>query len=102
VTKRTRMAPADRRAEVIAAAVRMAAFYGLAKVTRDQIATAAGVSPGLVSQYWGTMQQLRRAIVGEAIRGEHLVVLAQALAAGDKRAQGAPEYLRRAAADSLL
>lgn len=99
---RTRQPAKTRQRDIITAALRMAERHGYAAVTRDQIADAAGCSPGLVSVHFGTMPQLRRAIMGEAIRTRALAVIAQGLAARDKRAMGAPEELRREAVVSLM
>lgn len=84
-TKRTRR-PDARPAEILTAALKLARQHGYMLLTRETIADAAKCSPATVSHVFGTMQQLRRAIVGEAIRMNDAAVLAQAAAIGDKRA----------------
>jgi AcrR family transcriptional regulator len=91
----------DRRQVILSAALRLAADVGYLRVTRDAVALAAGCSPALVSHWLGTMPQMHRAIMGEAIRTRNLRVIAQGLAHGDRRARNAPLLLREAAAASL-
>lgn len=105
---RPRLIPRDRRASILDAAVTLAAHTGYNRVTREAIATAAGCSPALVSHTFGTIQALRRAIMGEAIRlarahGEPaaLAIIAQGLAVGDNRATHLPGDIRQRAAASL-
>ncbi len=91
----------DRRQVILSAALRLAADVGYLRTTREAVATVAGCSPALVSNYFGTMAQMQRAIMGEALRTRNLRVIAQGLAHGDRRASNAPEELREAAAASL-
>lgn len=67
-------------------------------MTREGIAKVAGCSDALVSAYFNTMTQMRRAVVRNAIVTQDLPVLAQALVLRDPQAMKAPEELRRAAA----
>lgn len=55
---RTRKAPAERAAELIAAAVDLARTEGLAAVTLRAVAQRAGVTPGLVAHYHPSMDEL--------------------------------------------
>ena len=91
----------DRRQAILSAALRLAETVGYLRVTRDAVALAAACSPALVSHWLGTMPQMHRAIMGEAIRTRNLRVIAQGLAHGDRRARNAPLKLREAAAASL-
>lgn len=93
---------AKRKTEILSAALELAKTEGLAGVTRAGVAERAEVATGLINAHYGTMNQLRRAIIGEALRVRCLPVLAQAMAMGDPRALGAPEELRRAAALSIV
>ena len=97
-----RMRPAERRAEILAAAVRTAAAVGLQRMTRENIATAAGCTPGLVSARLGTMRQIRDKVMREAVRREELTVIAQGIALRHPHAVRAPAELQRRAAASLL
>lgn len=99
---RTRLAPEDRKRQIVAAAVRLAAKKGFAGVTREAIADAAHVSVGLVSHYCGGMDGLRKAVVDEAIRTQNVKLLGQALLVQDPAARRAPPDLRRQAIASLL
>ena len=92
----------DRRQTILTAALTVAASAGYLRTTRDAVAAAAGCSPALVSHHLGTMPQMYRAIMGEALRTRCLRVIAQGLAHGDKRALNAPAELREAAAASLV
>ncbi len=97
-----RLNPKDRQPAILHAAMTLSRRHNYAKISREAIAGAAQCSPALVSSYFGTMPKLRRAIMGEAIRVRDLAIIAQGLAARDKRALGAPEELRRLAVDSLM
>lgn len=72
-----------------------------ARVTREQIAEKAGIPPTLITYHCGTMADLRRNIMREAVRVECLPVIAQGLAARDRHAMKAPEELRARALHSL-
>lgn len=97
----TRLTPAVRKEEIIAAALRVAAKHGFENVSRAMIAEEADVAPGLVSNYWGTMPQLRRAIMREAVKQEDLVIIAQGLARGHTQAVKAPPELKDRAIATL-
>jgi AcrR family transcriptional regulator len=94
--------PADRKAEILTAALETARTDGYRSVSRETIAARADCSPGLVSYYFSTMKRLRRAVMSAAIARRDLVVLAQGLAAGDAKARSAPDELKQAAARGLL
>lgn len=87
--------------EIMAAALRVSATVGYNRITRDDIALAAGCSPALVSDALGTMCSLRRALMRAAIARRVLPVVAQGLALRDPHALRAPAELRAAAAASL-
>lgn len=91
--------PANTRtAELLAVALRLAAADGFRTLTRDAIALAAGVSPGLVSARLGTMDQMRRSVMRQAVTQRCVPVVAQGLAVRDRQALKADEQLRAAAA----
>lgn len=93
--------PAERIAQLVTIALSIAEKSGLQAVTRERVASESGVSEGLVSYHLGTMKELRRKLIREAITRPSLKVLAQALASGDRHAQKAPEDLKRKALASL-
>lgn len=95
------MSKDKRRQTILSAALHVSETVGYLRVTRDAVAAAAGCSPALVSFHLGTILQMQRAIMGEALRTRNLRVIAQGLAHRDRRAMNAPEELRRAAAASL-
>lgn len=99
---RIRRIPADRKAELLNAAVHVARRDGYHSITREAVAEHAACSPGLVNKYFGTMLKLRRAVMSAAIARNDLVLIAQGLAAGDHKAQAAPPLLKRAAMEALL
>ena len=99
--KSKRLPPSDRKAALLAAALKLAGKGHYAQLTRAEIAQAAGVSPGLVSTYLGTMPDMRRTLMRHAVASGDLVVIGQGLSAGDRHARKAPADLRAAAAARL-
>lgn len=93
---------AERRTQILDAAVSLALETGYLNLTKRAVAEHAGVSPSLVVAHFNTMNQMRRAVLRHAIQTEALVVVAQGLAAGDAHATKAPEELKRRAADYML
>lgn len=98
---KARKRPTDRKRELTSAALVLARTVGYDRVTRDALATAHGCSPALVSYYFATMPQLKRAIMSAAIAERDLVVLAQGLAAKDSKALAASPALKGAAIRAL-
>jgi AcrR family transcriptional regulator len=90
------------RDQIFKAAMRLSMRTGYNKVTRDAIATKAGVAEGLVNYYFGTMTQLRRMIVRHAIKEENMTIIAQALGAADPHVKKISEELKRKAVESLM
>lgn len=102
MSKPKRLQPADRKQEILKAAVKVASRPGgWAKLTRDAVAKEANCAESLPSKYFGTMVNFKRAIMRAAIGAENLAVIAQGLAAGDKSAQKADESLKRKALETL-
>lgn len=93
--------PAERTAEIIDAALKLAAKCGYQNVTRGAIADSLGISEALVSYHVGTMPNLRRTMVRAAIARPVLRVLGQAVAADDIHARKAAPELRQKALASL-
>lgn len=92
-----KQATRDRVARILTAAVKLSAKEGYRTVTREAIANAAGVAPGLVSLYLGTRENWQRAIMREAIRTECLPVIAQGLVVRDPHARKVAPELRQKA-----
>jgi AcrR family transcriptional regulator len=90
---------AVRKADILAAALKVAEASHYAHMTRSAVAAEAGVSGPLVQYYFGTMPQLRRDVMRKAVRDGVLLVIAQGLVAGDNHAKAAPEVHKAAALD---
>jgi AcrR family transcriptional regulator len=97
--KHKRQKPDVRKDAITAVALRLAAETHYMQVQRKQIADELGVTPPALTYHFGTMQQLRRAIMRAAIDKEDLVVIAQGLVGQDEHAKKAPEALRRRAVE---
>jgi len=98
---KTRANPELRKAHILNVAVSMAMVAGYNKITRDKIAEGAGVSMGLVTRYFGTMGQLKTAIMRRAVKQGIAEIIAQGLANGDDHAKRAPAELKAEAATLL-
>ncbi len=96
------MEPKARKNEILVHAMHVARKHGYENVRRDHIALRAGVANGLVSKYWGTMTQLKKAIMREAVRTDDVKIIGQGLARRDKQAMKAPEELRQRALQAML
>jgi AcrR family transcriptional regulator len=70
-----RLAPGDRRRQILTVARELLDFKPLDDITVEEAAERAGVSPGLVFHYFGTQRKLRRA-VAEEVAQELLAQLA--------------------------
>lgn len=88
-------------AQILTAALEVCPRKGYSRVTREDIAERAKVPPSLITYHFGTMPELRRQIMREAVRVECLPVIAQGLACKDRHAMKASEELRTRAAESL-
>lgn len=100
--KRRRLEPADRKREILWAAIRLARKPGgWAKLTREAVATEAGCADALISRHFGTIPNFKRDIMRAAIANQELSVIAQGLAAGDRHAQKASVELKAKALNSL-
>jgi AcrR family transcriptional regulator len=96
------MKPEARKEQILEAAVRRAEIVGIAQTRRDDVALEAGVGAGLVSRYFGTMNQLKRAIIRHAVHHEILPLVAQALVANEPEAMKASKDLKERALASLV
>jgi AcrR family transcriptional regulator len=95
-TKQRRKVPAERRAEIVAAASRIAVAEGLERVTAKRVAEELGVVPGLVNHYFSAVDDLVAAAFGFASRLERAEVYKLAAESGQPLAQ-----LRRLLAELL-
>lgn len=96
-----RLNPALRKEQILEAAIELAIKNGYQHVTRDTIASHAGVTYSLVTHYFNTMPQLKRAIMRAAISREIVEIIAQGLASRDPQALKASDELKQRALQSL-
>lgn len=82
---------------VLEHALALAETEGYQWIKRADIAELAGVSVGSVSSAFGSLVELKREVLREAIRRENLSVLAQGLVDRHEIALGAPAALRKKA-----
>jgi AcrR family transcriptional regulator len=101
MTKTKRLPPALRGEQLLETALKVATQHGLAYTTREMVATAAGVSAGLITARLGQVKEMRKRIMRAAVHRSILPLVAEGLAMRDKYALAAPEPLRLAAAASL-
>lgn len=97
----TKLPPADRKQQILDAALGLAAAVGYQNITREAIADEVGVSHALVNLYFTVMAELKAAVVVEAVRVGNLAVVAQALAARDAAVTDLDPKLKRKALASL-
>lgn len=99
---RKRAEPKLRREQILAAAIRDADLQGFSNITRESVAWAANVSPGLVSKYFGTITYLREVVMARAIQTRELRIIAQGLAVADPLATRADRALQEEASASIV
>jgi AcrR family transcriptional regulator len=97
-----RLPPEERKQHILDVAVRLAADTGYLSLTRDAVAKAAGVSPGLLTWYYLHIDHLRAAVMQAAVEQGILSVVAEGLACRVPGALSAPAELRAAAVASLI
>ena len=98
---KTRVLPLLRKDQILNASIDVALNNGYDKMTRCEIALYAGVSVGLITNYFGTMRQLKRAVMRAAIQREIPEIIAQGLANNDPNAQKASDELKAKAVASI-
>lgn len=101
IVTKNRVDPELRKDQILNAAIDYAKKVGYHKITREGIATNAGVSINLINRYFGTMPKFKRSIMRAAINQEVLEIVAQGLAAGDSHAKKAPPELKKQAASLI-
>ena len=98
-----RLHPDVRKEEILKAALAVASREGgWANLTRITIADEAKCAQSLVSHYFGTMINLRRAIMRAAITSQNLSVISQGILAGDKHAKKVSTAIREKAFANLM
>lgn len=93
-----RVDPALRKDHILNAAIDIAKSKGYNKITRLDIAEAAGVSLSLITHYFETMNQLKRDIMRTAVKRGIPEIVAQGLTNKDRHALKASKGLKAQAA----
>lgn len=97
----TRMAPADRKAQLLDVAVELARKNGFANLRMLHISQSADCSNATVVGYFKTMVQMKRAVMRAAISREVLPIIAEGVAMRDPVAKKACPDLQRKALATL-
>lgn len=92
-----RMKPENRKDAILEAGLVAARKVGFLNLRQADIAQEAGCAHGLVTRYFATMTQMRRAIMRAAIQRKDLALIAQGLGCGDADARKAPDDLKKKA-----
>jgi len=87
----------DRKGQLLNTALKLASVHGWRKVTRTQIAEATGTVESLINYYFGSKQQLRDAIMEEAVALSMVSIVAEGLVYHHPSALEAPVALKRQA-----
>lgn len=98
----TAQALAERKDAILAAAVEEAKEQGYQWITRDAVARRAGVGAGSVNVAFGTMRDLKRAVLRLAVDTRIVEIVAQGLADAHPIAKDAPSDLKQEAARLLV
>lgn len=100
--ERAQVMRSDRDKKVLEAAIAEACEQGYQFVTRDAVAQRAGVSVGGVNNAFGTMLELKRAVLRAAIEREILSIVAEGIANGSPVCADLPPELRKRALLALV
>lgn len=92
----------ERAKHVLSAAMTLARMEGYQWITREGVALVAEVSEGTVSNAYGTMLDLKRAVVTEAVRLGDLTIIGQAVASGSPLVEGVDPAVKQRALASLV
>lgn len=98
----TAQALAERKDAILAAAVEEAKEQGYQWITRDAVAKRAGVGAGSVNVAFGTMRELKRAVLRLAVDTRIVEIVAQGLADAHPIAKDAPPDLKQEAARLIV
>lgn len=90
-----------RKSDILAAAMDEAEAMGFSNITRRGIAERAGISEPLVNKYLGTLPQLRRTVMRQAVKHEFLGIIAQGIVARNPYALKASDELQAKALASF-
>jgi AcrR family transcriptional regulator len=93
--------PEVRKQLILDVAVERAAKLGFDKLRRDDVAEHAEIANGLVTLYFNTMTQLRRAVMRAAVQRKILPIIAHGLVIKHPEALKADEETKQQALASL-
>lgn len=83
-----RISPDKRKQEILKAALSISVKYGYNRVTLGQIAERADTTRGNIYYHFGTIKNLRREILREAVRTKNTAVMAQGVLFKDPVVKG--------------
>lgn len=92
----------DRDGRILSAAVELAKTLGYQWITRDQVAEAAGVSTGSINSAYGTMRDLKRAVLSYAVEHEIIEIVRQGIGDDHEITRAAPAELKKRAAALMV
>jgi len=92
----------DKETRIINAAVELARVHGYDWITRNAVADKSGISAGSIHNSFGTIADVKRAVLKHAVKHEVLEIVAQGLAAGHPITAAAPDDLKRRALASVI
>lgn len=99
---KTRTDPELRKDSVLNVAIELASIIGCHRLTRDEIALKAGISMGLVTNYFGTMKKLKRTVMRTALKRKIPKIIAFGIIENDVHAKKAKGDLRRLALNLII
>lgn len=71
--------PTIRKEQILQAAIKLGGESRYNTMTRDEVAEAAGVSPGLINHYFTSIESLRYDVLERACKTEQFIIIAQAV-----------------------
>jgi AcrR family transcriptional regulator len=74
-----RKKPEDRKEQILQAGIKLAEKSHYNTLIRNDVAAAAGVSPGLINHYFTSIENLRHDILERACADKILSIIAQAI-----------------------
>lgn len=98
---KTRTDPELRKDQILNIAINLASIIGCHRITRNEVAVKAGVSIGLVNNYFGTMKQLKRSIMRAAVKRKIPEIIAFGIIDNNIYAKKAKGELRRLALELI-
>lgn len=102
MTQGQRLEPRQRRDEILRTAVDIAKAQGFQMLTREMVAAAAGISPGLVNVYFGTVKLLKDHVMQYAVDQGVDEIIAVGLAMKDPVALSAPKKTKERAVKLMI